>query len=50
MDGMHYSIKTVHIGQAQWLRAVILAIWDAEIERISVGGHPGKNFIRTKLK
>jgi hypothetical protein len=26
----------------QWLTPVILAIWEAEIRRIMVGGHPGQ--------
>jgi hypothetical protein len=32
----------IHEARHQWLMPVILAIWEAEIRRIMVGGHPGQ--------
>jgi hypothetical protein len=32
---------------SQWFTPVILAIWEAELGRIEVGGHPGQILLKT---
>jgi hypothetical protein len=37
------------LGWAPWLILVILAIWEAEIRRVTVGGQPKKKFMSSWL-
>jgi hypothetical protein len=38
--------KTLLSARHRWLMPVILAIWEAEIQRIAVGGHPGQIILK----
>jgi hypothetical protein len=38
-----------YFGWVRWLKAIILAIWKAEVWRITVGDSPGKKFRRPYL-
>jgi hypothetical protein len=43
------SLKIPLLAGHQWLTPVILAIWEAEIRRIIVQSHPGKELARSHL-